>query len=341
MRYALIDTANTFFRARHVASRNSTLEEKLGMALHLTLASVNMVVRNHQIDHVVWALEGKSFRKSIYPRYKAHRVVDAQALTEAEQEENTMFWQVYDELMAYLRDRTNCSVLRHPEAEADDIIARFVHLHPADSHVIVSSDGDYDQLISETDTRTVTRYNGITNEHITLQGFFKDNGKAVLNKDKTPKMLADTPEYGLWKKIVRGDASDNILSCYPGVREKGTKNSVGILEAYEDRHKQGFAYTNFMLQRFTDHEGREHKVKDRFELNRSLIDLTAQPQEIKDKVDEAIRTGVRTVTTPQVGVHFMRFTHKHDLQKLNSQAEAFAKWLNAPYKNQLHGKDPS
>ena len=50
--YALIDTANTFFRARHIASRNSTVEEKVGMALHLTLASVNQVVKKFKIDQL-------------------------------------------------------------------------------------------------------------------------------------------------------------------------------------------------------------------------------------------------------------------------------------------------
>ena len=91
MRYALIDTANTFFRARHIASRGMDEWSKLGMALHLTLASTNMVVRNHQIDHVVFCLEGRSWRKSIYPQYKAHRAVANQAMTEAEKEENELF----------------------------------------------------------------------------------------------------------------------------------------------------------------------------------------------------------------------------------------------------------
>ena len=87
-RYALIDTANTFFRARHVASRNSTLEEKIGMALHLTLASVNQAVRKYQIDHVVFCLEGRSWRKDVYEPYKKNRVVDTLSQTEAEKEEN-------------------------------------------------------------------------------------------------------------------------------------------------------------------------------------------------------------------------------------------------------------
>jgi hypothetical protein len=59
--------------------------------------------------------------------------------------------------------------------------------------------------------------------------------------------------------------------------------------------------------------------------------LTAQPQEIKDAVDQRIRESVRTTTTPQVGVHFMRFCGTYDLQKLSQNAETYAKWLNAPY----------
>jgi len=84
MKYALIDTANTFFRARHVASRSSTLDEKIGMALHLTLASCNQMVRKFGIDHVVFCLEGRSWRKDYYEPYKKNRVVDTLSQTEAE-----------------------------------------------------------------------------------------------------------------------------------------------------------------------------------------------------------------------------------------------------------------
>jgi hypothetical protein len=63
--------------------------------------------------------------------------------------------------------------------------------------------------------------------------------------------------------------------------------------------------------------------------------LTAQPQEIKDKVDTSIREGVRITTTPQVGIHFMRFCGKYDLTKISEQAETYAKWLNAPYEGSL------
>ena len=335
MKYALIDTANTFFRARHVASRNTTLEEKIGMALHLTLASVNMVVRNHGINHVVFCLEGRSWRKDVYEPYKKNRVVDAMSVTEAEKEENEMFWDTYEKFTTYLKEKTNVSVIRHERAEADDLIARFIHLHPNDTHYIVSSDSDYIQLINS----NVYQYNGVTNELITLEGYFKDNGKPILDKKtKQPKLLEDKPDYLLFKKIIRGDGGDNVFSAYPGVREKGTKNTVGIREAYEDRDKQGFNWNNFMLQRWTDHNEVEHRVRDDYERNRMLIDLTAQPDDIKQAVDQRIRESVRVNTTPQVGVHFMKFCGKYELEKISQQADAYAKWLNNPYQGELHEK---
>jgi 5'-3' exonuclease len=91
-KYALIDTANTFFRARHVASRNSDPEEKAAFALHLTLSSINQAVRLYGIDHVVVMLEGRSFRKDLYEPYKTNRNVDSLSQTQEEVDENAMFW---------------------------------------------------------------------------------------------------------------------------------------------------------------------------------------------------------------------------------------------------------
>jgi len=332
MNYALIDSANTFFRARHVASRNSDPWEKVGMALHLTLASVNQVVRKFNIDHVVFCLEGRSWRKDVYKPYKRNRIVDEHSQTVEEVEENKLFWDTYEKFTTFLKEKTNVSVLREPQAEADDLIARFIHLHPHDKIYIISSDGDYIQCISN----NVHQYNGITNQLITPDGYFDDKGRLIVDKKtKEPKLLED-PQWLLFKKCMRGDSSDNVFSAYPGVREKGTKNKVGLLEAYEDRNKQGFHWNNMMLQRWLDHEDVEHRVKDDYERNRMLIDLTCQPDWVKTNVDNVIKTGVRTTTTPQVGIHFMKFCGKYELQKISDNAETYSKWLNRPYEGILH-----
>ena len=331
MKYALIDTANTFFRARHVASRNTELSEKIGMALHLTLASVNQVVRKYGIDHVIFCLEGPSWRKDFYKPYKANRKLDESAMTDADIEENKMFWETYELFTTFLKEKTNVSVLRHERAEADDIIARYIHLHPDDEHFIISSDTDYVQLISD----KVKQYNGVSGQLITLEGYFDDKGRIVKDKKtKEPKLLED-PQYLLFKKCMRGDATDNVFSAFPGVREKGSAKKAGLLEAYADINKQGFHWNNMMLQRWVDHNGEEVRVRDVYERNVTLIDLTAQPQEIKDLVDNSIRQGVRVQTTPQVGIHFMKFCGKYELTKIGEQAETYAKWLNSPYKGSL------
>ena len=327
MKYILIDTANTFFRARHIASRNSDTWEKIGMALHLTLASVNQVVRKFGADHVVFCLEGRSWRKDHYEPYKKNRVVDTLSQTEAEKEENEMFWDTYEKFTTFLKEKTNVSVLRHERAEADDMIARFVHLHPNDTHYIISSDTDYIQLISD----NVHQYNGITNQFITLEGYHDEKGRLVVDKKtKEPKLLGD-PQWHLFMKCMRGDSSDNVFSAYPGVREKGTKNKVGLTEAYADRHKQGFNWNNMMLQRWVDHNGVEHRVLDDYDRNVGLCDLTAQPQEVKDAVDQSIRDGVSVAHVNGVGIHLLKFCSKYELTKIGDNSDSYARWLNSAY----------
>ena len=52
MKYILVDTANTFFRARHIIRGN--LNEKIGMALHVTFNSIRKAWNDFDADHVVF-----------------------------------------------------------------------------------------------------------------------------------------------------------------------------------------------------------------------------------------------------------------------------------------------
>jgi 5'-3' exonuclease len=332
MRYVLIDTANMFFRARHGAFRASDTWEKIGFALHVTLMSANKVATRFKADHVVFALEGRSWRKDFYEPYKKNRAVARAALTEAEQDEDKMFWETYDALTKYLAERTNCSVIQCPTAEGDDIIARWIALHPQDEHIIISSDTDFVQLIAP----NVTQYNGISDEHITLEGYFDAKGKPVIDKKKQePKTIPD-PKWLLFEKCMRGDTSDNVFSAFPGVRTKGTKNKVGLQEAFEDKDRQGYNWNNMMLQRWTDHNGAEHRVLDDYNRNVALIDLTAQPDNVKQAVDSAIVEQMSHKDVGQVGVRFMQFCGKYDLIKCSESADSFGKWMNETYKGVLN-----
>jgi 5'-3' exonuclease len=302
------------------------------MALHLTLGSVNQAVRNYGVDHVVFCLEGHSWRKDFYTPYKANRKVLQQDMTEAEVEESQMFWETYESLIKFLQEKTNVTVLRDPNAEADDCIARFAAMHPDDEHIIISTDTDYLQLLSE----SVHMYNGVNKQLITIDGYFDDRGRQVIDKKTKEHKILEDPQYLLFEKCMRGDTSDNVFSAYPGVRKKGTKNKTGLIEAFADKDKGGFNWNNIMLQRWTDHNEVEHRVREDYERNRTLIDLTAQPIELRDATDKCITDVLNTTKeVPQVGVHFMRFCGKYELNRISDQADSYAKWLNTSYKGKL------
>lgn len=323
--FILVDTANTFFRARHVVRGDITT--KIGMALHVTLNSVMKAWKDFSADHVVFCLEGRSWRKDVYEPYKRNRQETRDALSPKEQEEDKLFWETFDAFNEFLREKTNCTVLQHKQLEADDLIAGWIQNHPNDQHVILSTDGDFAQLIAP----NVKQYNGVSNNTITLDGYFTDKGKPVLDKKtKQIKTLPD-PEWLLFEKCMRGDTSDNVFSAYPGVRKKGTKNKVGLLEAFEDKKNKGFNWNNLMLQRWVDHNGVEHRVVDDYNRNVMLCDLTAQPITIKDIINNVI-CSTQSKTVSQVGVKFMKFCAKWDLQRILDQSNIYADLLNSNYK---------
>lgn len=329
MRYLIVDTANTFFRARHSAHRQSDTWDKLGFAIHVTLGSVNKAWRDQKADHVVFCLEGRSWRKDYYEPYKKNRAVARAALTESEAEEDALFWEAFDNLKSFLSEKTNCTVLQHSELEADDLVAGWIHSHPNDHHTIVSSDTDFHQLLAP----NVNQYNGVADELHTLEGIFDKKGKLVIDKKtKEPKVIPD-PKWILFEKCMRGDPTDNIFSAYPGVRTKGSKNKVGLTEAFADKDKKGFDWNNLMLQRWTDHNGVEHRVLDDYERNRVLVDLTAQPDDIKAKIVDTITANSVKKNRPMIGAQFLKFCGKYELNKLSEQSQTFSEFLSAEYPN--------
>lgn len=327
MKYLIVDTANTFFRARHTASRQSDTWDKLGFAIHVTLASVAKAYRDLGAKHVVFCLEGRSWRKDFYEPYKKNRTVARAALSEKEAEEDKLFWETFETLKTFLIEKTNCTVLRHDNLEADDLISGWIQHHPNDEHIIVSSDTDFYQLLAH----NVTQYNGISEELHTINGIFDKKNKLVIDKKtKEPKTIPD-PEWLLFEKCIRGDSSDNVFSAYPGVRVKGTKNKVGLLEAFEDRKSRGYNWNNLMLQRWTDHNNVEHKVLDDYERNKTLIDLLSQPEHVKQWIATTITQGAVPKTNTMVGLHFLKFCGKYELNRLSEMSSSIADILSNPY----------
>jgi hypothetical protein len=301
------------------------------MAFHITLNSVKKAWQDFNGSHVIFCLEGRSWRKDYYAPYKAQRTAARAAHTEKEADEEKIFWEAFDTFKDFIIDKTNCTVLQNPRLEADDLIAGFIQSHPNDNHVIISTDTDFVQLIAP----NVKQYNGVMETTITHEGIFDAKGKRVIDKKtQEPKAIPD-PEWLLFEKCMRGDTSDNVFSAYPGVRTKGTSKKVGLTEAFEDRKSKGYNWNNLMLQRWTDHNGVEHRVLEDYERNRRLIDLSHQPEDIKAIIAETITTATSAnKNISQVGIRLIKFCNLYDLKKIADQAQSYAEPLNARYINE-------
>lgn len=324
--YILVDTMNTFFRARHVVRGN--LDDKVGMALHITLNSVKKAWQDFNADHVVFCLEGRSWRKDAYEPYKRNRKETRDKMTPAQAEEDRVFFEIFDEFKDFVRTKTNCTVLHNTILEADDLIAGWIQSHPNDNHIIISTDGDFAQLIAP----NVRQYNGVSNTTITHEGYFDEKGERVIDKKTGVEKPAPDPQWLLFEKCMRGDTSDNIFSAYPGVRKKGTKNKVGLFEAYNDMATKGFNWNNMMLQRWTDHNGVEHRVLDDYNRNVLLCDLTAQPDNVREEINNTIHAETSDPKDiSQVGIRLLKFCNKWDMQRVASAVEQYALPFQARY----------
>ena len=85
-----------------------------------------------------------------------------------------------------------------------------------------------------------------------------------------------------------------------------------------------------MLSKWMDPEGVEHRVIDDYERNRLLVDLHAQPEAIIQELDQTIaQAKAENKQISQVGIRFMKFCAKYDLQKITEQAQLYVEPFNA------------
>jgi hypothetical protein len=321
MTHLLVDANNLFHRAKHVTQGD--VDIKGGTALHIIFASINKIWKKFNGSHVVVALEGpNNWRRSAFETYKGHRRAAALQRSEREREEDEIYFEYMNEFVRFMSEHTNTSVISVPGCEADDVIARWIQLHPDTNHVIISSDTDFYQLIAP----NVQIYNGITQETINIDGWFDDKDKPIINKKNKEVKEAVDPDWELFKKCMLGDKGDAIVRAAPP-RIRETK----LREAYEDRNKKGFAWNNLMLSAWVDHEGVELRVIDRFSRNVILVDLTKQPIKIIERLDEAIKEISNSPKKQNVGVWFMKFCHTYSLKRLEQNASTYVDFLNAEY----------
>jgi len=244
----IVDTMNLAFRWKH-AGQSRFAQDYLSTVLSLA-ASYNAGTIIAAAD---WG--GSSYRKEIYPEYKANRKELVEKQTAEEKEQSRLFFDEYELTLEVLQQHKDITVFRYKGVEADDIAAYIcsrLHEYGFNQAWLISSDRDWDLLINE----YVSRFSYVTRKEHTLDTWD----------------YPVTPEQYISYKVLTGDAGDNVLGV-PGI---GPKRAAALIEQYGsalDIHDQlPLPGKQKFIQALND-------SKDLIPINYELMDLVSFCQE--------------------------------------------------------------
>lgn len=182
-KHLILDANNLLFRARYAAKRRPYQN----VIIHTFFRSIKPIVEKFSPDHVYFVLDGRPKKRlELNQDYKGTR----------KYHNDDGFREQRKAILDLVRESVPFIVIRHPETEADDVIADLtLNIIPqSDEKVIVSSDTDFIQLLQ--DCENTKLYNPVS------------------------KSYREAPEYSyvMWKSL-RGDSADNIRGL-PGIGDK-------------------------------------------------------------------------------------------------------------------------
>ena len=346
--FVLFDLYNLYLRAVYSVHENDDIELQKGMMLHTMIHMFKKVCDKFNPDHIVICSDGNgTWRKRVYPLYKMNRVERLQERKPSEVIRDEALKNVFEnDFIPFLRDETSMSFLSCKEAEADDLIARFINLHPNDKHIIISTDNDYVQLLSDNvliyntmEERIISNRCMISALNNTPIKFSIKNGKVTVSrtdctfsKYETELVpMKDWIDYALFNKCIRGDSSDNIFSAYPRVREQSTKKSIGIMDAFLDRKDKGYNWQSFMNSTWDNPLGEKQLVRECYERNRKIIDLNEIPDELKEEFDNAIKEELVKEPRSNVGFYVGKYLQRWNLVTLFESLHSFSGYFSRPF----------
>ena len=331
MKYCIVDVNNLVHRSKHAVGHYDTFDECVGMVLSILFGSLRKTYEKFGAEHCVACFDSSSWRKEVFPEYKADRKRDDSPV---KLEEDEIIHQVLSDLRNFLEQSTNVTVLYAEGVEADDFVARWTQLHHHDgfTNVIISADGDFKQLVRE----GVELYDPIRMHLYTIDGVFYQDGykaakdqrvvqrhgetwKVKINKEGEAEFVE--PEWELFVKCIRGK-KNNLKSAYPRVRTNKMR------EAFDD--KGGPKWNDFINSMWGEEDNRQ-SVRERYDFNRNLMDLRRQPANIVQRMDRTIDVATDRETTAMIGAWFNRFCTTYGLVRLKEQAKFYMPILSAKY----------
>lgn len=200
----IVDALNLAFRWKHSGALNFKDDY---------LRTVQSLAKSYKAGRVIIAADwgNSTFRKDIYPEYKANRKENYDTQTAEEKEAFEKFFEEYERTLDLLY--TKYEVYRYKGVEADDIAAFIVrnkNKYNIDDIWLISSDRDWDLLVSD----KVSRFSYVTRKEVTLETWPYDV----------------SPEEYISYKCLVGDSGDNIT----GISGVGPKKAAELIFKYGD-----------------------------------------------------------------------------------------------------------
>jgi DNA polymerase-1 len=205
-RIYLIDGSSYIYRAYYAIRQ---LSNSKGVATNAVFGFTNMllkVVRDERPDHlaVIFDAKGPTFRKEIYPEYKANRSAMPEDL------------RPQIPIIKQLVQAFNMPGLELEGFEADDIIATLARRFAERGMAVTVVTGDKDLM-------------QIVNEQVRLLDTMKDQ---VVGLPEVAERFGGTPDKVVEVQALAGDSSDNVPGV-PGIGEKTARDLIaqfGTLE---------------------------------------------------------------------------------------------------------------
>ena len=196
----IVDGLNVAFRWKH----QNILDFKYDY-----IRTIESLAKSYNAGTIIVCADGgSSYRKEIYPEYKANRKERFAEQTEQEAKEFEMFMAEFSDTLTLIRKKY--PVFHFRGVEADDIAAYITQKIKYDECWLISSDRDWDLLISD----TVSRFSTVTRKETTVHNWDEHYDFEI--------------EDYITFKCLTGDKGDNV----PGVPGVGPKRAVQLMEQY-------------------------------------------------------------------------------------------------------------
>ncbi len=201
----IVDSLNIAFRWKHQGVTDFKYDY---------VRTVESLAKSYNAGNIIITADGgSSYRKEIFPEYKANRKEKYAEQTPQEEKEFAMFMAEFSNTLTLLKEKY--PVFQFKGVEADDIAAYIsmnLDEYGLDDCWMVSSDKDWDLLIND----RVSRFSTVTRKETTVH-----------NWDEHYDF--DIPDY-ITFKCLTGDKGDNV----PGIPGVGPKRAVQLMEQYGD-----------------------------------------------------------------------------------------------------------